>query len=118
MIDNENINFFGEELRRKAFTGEGLGCYRNFEISPNYEEIINSDIKLMFFHYFFNPYDLLFDRKEIDIKLNELKVFFNLKTNTLMAYHWDGDGTLLFETPYYILRNSDCKKNYTWIKIK
>jgi len=118
LTSQEEINFYGEELRNKAFTGEGLGCYQNFNINPDYEEILNSDIKLMYFHYFFNTYDLIFNKEDISEYLKELKFFFNLKTNVLMAYHWDGDGTLLFETPHYLLINYDCKKNYTWIKIK
>lgn len=110
----EQINFFGEELRRKTFIGEGLGCYANFEIHSDYIEIISSHIKAMYLHYFFDLYYLSFNLHDVEEYLKELKIYANYSTNTIVAYHWDGDGTLLFMTPHYNIINTDCKKINNW----
>ena len=34
----------------------------------------------------------------------------------LVAWHWDGDGTLIFQSGDWLLCNSDCKKSYGWTR--
>ena len=117
MVTQDNINFFGEQLRNTSFIGEGIGCYNNFDVNPNYEEIMNSDIKLMYFHYFFDTYSLIFSKMDIPEYLKELKLFLNFTTNVIMGYHWDGDGTLFFQTPHYKIINTDCKIINNWRQV-
>lgn len=113
----EQINFFGEELRRKSFTGEGLGCYANFDVHSDYVEIIDVNTKSMYLHYFFDIYYLSFNLHDIETFTKELKVYINYVTNVIMVYHWDGDGSLLYITPHYTILNFDCKKINNWKNI-
>lgn len=110
----EDINFSGEELRRKAFIGEGLGCYANFEINSDYVEVLDLKIKSIYLHYFFDLYYLSFNLSDVELYLKDIKVYINSISNTVMVYYWDGDGSLLFMTPHYTILNSDCKKINDW----
>lgn len=110
----DDINFFGEELRRKAFIGEGLGCYANFEVNPDYVEVLDLKIKAIYLHYFFDLYYLSFNLSDTEIYLKDIRVYINNSSNTVMVYHWDGDGSLLFMTPHYTILNPDCKKINDW----
>jgi hypothetical protein len=86
------IDFCGEALRYLFFSDEGFGCYDNFELRKGVKSLpeeYNEDEEAAF----------------TCAELNGIK----------MKYHWDGDGTLLFELPDDImLYNSDCKKSNVW----
>jgi hypothetical protein len=114
MISEDKINFYGEELRRKSFVGEGLGCYANFEIHNDYIEVANDFAKSMYLPYFLDMYYLSLNIQEIFDCLQLVKLYINYGSNTVMAYYWDGDGSLLFITPHYAIINRDCKKINNW----
>lgn len=110
----DQINFFGEELRRKSFVGEGLGCYANFEVNSHYNRIEEERLKAVFLHYFLDDFDLVFDTLSFNQIVKDIQLYVNYTLNIIMAYYWDGDGALLFITPHYRLYNNDCKQINNW----
>lgn len=92
---------FGEFFRNYFFTkGKGFGCYANFEVEPFMMETALSPQKVR--EHF----------GEIDSK----PYYFVQRDNLSiwMAYHWDGDGTLVVSDGERICINNDCKKSYGW----
>jgi hypothetical protein len=121
---NFSINTIGEKLRNFSFIPEGendRGCYSTFNVNSDFEKINEKDkkyhkaISIIAFNKIIDYKDLDNEEKEYynDIK-NYNQIYYNNKEKILMAYYWDGDGTLIFKRKNKIFINSDCKKDYKW----
>ena len=103
-----NVNAAGESLRGYAFVGKGLGCYENFEVTPDAKPWSNEKITQVAME--------LFD--ENDVPGHGFS--FNIGSVAVdLFWCWDGDGTLYFKASEdgEVIReiiNTDCKKPWDW----
>lgn len=119
----ESPDAIGEILRKWAFVGNGLGCYSNFDVNPEFERVTHSFLeflKIMGRPYAPSKKDSYgwFDSDDEIMKRME---WYRHPNGIEMGYYWDGDGTLCFYVPelkddYYdgTITNTDCKKCYGW----
>lgn len=128
VIDTTNTkdaDQFGEILREYAFK-ERFGCYTTFEVEDEFIEVSKSTelgIKLLELLGFNNDsYNSAIKRK--DERTEDMCI--NIRDNSHMfsngqihlAWHWDGDGHLVFIEGERIAENRDCKKDYNWKWVK
>jgi len=98
-------NFLGESLLKYCFVGEGRGCYSNFKVNPSFKE--RKELREEFAGDFLGE---VFEDEELD----SIHVFRNSKEDITLAWHWDGDGHLIFIFGKIQIENTDIKKEYTW----
>lgn len=101
----ENPNALGELFRDITFVKnnkDDYGCYSTFDVHKEFKEI--NDKKQI------NQIKELMGLEHDD----HLTIYFNSDLNLIVAWHWDGDGTLLFQHKEITIINTDCKKGYTW----
>ena len=110
------INFLGEHLRSEFFNerNESRGCYNTFEV--NNHVMSCGDRIVPWVDFKANPPCLQFKPAINNDDEYYTTYYINYKESRIyMMYHWDGDGTLIFELPNkFILVNSDCKKDKDW----
>lgn len=98
----ESSDQFGELLRDYCFVsdqyGGMTGCYSTFSLRPEFKEVPATSI------------DYKYMARLIQ---NEAIACFSNGT-ILIAWYWDGDGTLVFKEGKRVAINTDCKKDYTW----
>ena len=111
---DEQPDLYGEALRRYLFVGPGLGCYANFDLRPEFSALDKA-----------TPLGaqvlrILFAGQYPDCDAREVaQVSLYASATELVAWWWDGDGTLLVgELDEGKLTraavNDDCKKAYGW----
>lgn len=103
-MDLHEANAFGEALRQYCFVpdeyGGTYGCYETFKLRSEFKPVTNAkDFNLML--------EILgnVDGDPIDCFTNG---------TVIVAWHWDGDGTLVFKEGDKVAVNTDCKKDYVW----
>jgi hypothetical protein len=102
-------NFLGEALLSYCFVGDGRGCYSNFEVNPSFKK--GKHLREEF------AVDFLGEEFE-DEDLDSIHVYTNIKEDITLAWHWYGDGHLIFVFGNIQVENTDVKKDYTWKFIK
>lgn len=99
LISIGDPNTLGELLRKYCFVGDGHGCYDSFELRPEFEKC--------------EP-----DQTIVELCCGEYEEKENIsgyRAGSLEVYwFWDGDGTLVFRTPDFLVVNYDCKKDWGW----
>jgi hypothetical protein len=101
-------NVAGEMLREAAFTADGYGCYSNFNLRDGFDPFPPECLGL-------HDLTLLVGCFAKDPEtLSGVSAFHHKVSGAWLAWHWDGDGTLLFRTRDHVWVNSDCKKDYKW----
>jgi len=133
---NETANFLGEQYRQKSFIpdkyGNDFGCYSTFDTEKSFKQInistknkkhfknIKKMINIIVYN---NTKDMLLKYPEdIDNNVQYIKeaiaydrFYYSKKLDLYLAWHWDGDGTLIFiDKNNKIVVNTDCKKDYYW----
>ncbi len=139
-------NNFGEMLRNYCFINDGyedihckyredkkqIGCYETFELRPEFkEQSLDTEVgQYAQEHLIGTEESFRKDAAEYDwdeAGLNEALEFMRSESdrinvhydgNILVAWYWDGDGTLLFREGDKAAINHDCKKDYEWEWIK
>ena len=105
----KNPDIIGELFREWAFV-EPFGCYSCFDLIEGFEEDL-SDKK-------YRAIEVLQDGSECEVYCQEVieraSVYYNKEYNVVVAWHWNGDGTLYFKHGETEIVNTDCKKDYTW----
>lgn len=98
---SESDDFLGELLRAVAFTSEGYGCYENFDLIAGFKPVIPS------------PALISHLTGETDESIN---AFYSEALDLFVAWYWDGDGTLYFDSGIFgrAVWNTDCKKPWDW----
>lgn len=114
----------GEHYRKLMFTGEGVGCYDNFDVNPEFQEL-TIDTYRQEMDFWMNMGIRGEHLHEILNELGGSSIYFyvNGPTRVYAAWYWDGDGTLAFDIyningEHIKIINNDCKKNYTWEVVK
>lgn len=97
-------NALGELFRSYAFDCDEteVGCYSCFDLAESFEKIKDKGI--------------LKDISEL-LGLDEGEHFEasqDKESGLVVAWFWEGDGTLLFIYDEIVVCNTDCKKNYGW----
>ena len=104
-----NPNILGELCRELTFLtmnqGE-LGCYSTFVMRPGFSKIEDRD-------------DLIHLSQILSVhNIEEVSAFYHASLKMVVAWAWDGDGTLFFEIEeddsLIGVINIDCKKNHGW----
>lgn len=114
VFKKEYDEFYGKKYQK-------LGCYRTFDVNPEFVEINPKDEKYAFLykHLDWDYYDEELGHCVSGIEYWESKVQGYESPDIIAMWYWDGDGTLLLhikgENTAYI--NSDCKKTYDWDEI-
>lgn len=108
-----NVDVLGELLRDLTFDtqpGE-VGCYNTFDLKPGFVKNEDNQSK--------ETIAEIMGLDEVDART--LQIYENESLQLLVAWFWDGDGTLFFEVEDGddIVRviNTDCKKDYCWEEI-
>lgn len=100
-----DADFIGELLRKISFIGNGevYGCYSTFELISSYQRI-KTPIALAEY--------IAWDADE----QGRIESFYSRELDLLVAWYWDGDGTLYFDSGLFdcAVWNNDCKKDYGW----
>lgn len=113
-IINSNPDIMGEVYRKLIFKADAsgeLGCYSTFDVNPRW---IKADIDLLSLE---DRVLLLGCDAKDESELARISVYKDVNSDTLTAWHWDGDGTLMIkEEGGDIYINTDCKKTYGWEK--
>jgi hypothetical protein len=108
-------NKVGEYLRDESFIKVNkfdYGCYSTFELQPNFKQITgNRRLRLLGKLMNFD-----FCCRKISENLFAY-VRFDNNQPLIIAWYWDGDGTLLFATKSFIIINTDCKKDDCWEQV-
>ena len=98
--------FFGEFMRKRCFKAE-LGGYECFDLVKGFRK---QDAKNKKWHnyvsYMVDPDD--------DQYVEECSIYYNKQMDTVIAWHWDSDGTLIITSFGKTVVNDDCKKCYGW----
>lgn len=121
MLRHGDANAVGELLREQTFTGEGLGCYYNFEVRNDARAWDESERQQFFCEIgYIDPSDddQWNDWKEV-VAGSQGYSFDFAPYQIEVAWYWDGDGVLCFRVwrDGELLRsliNYDCKKPYRW----
>jgi hypothetical protein len=87
---------------------ERYGCYSCFDVVDAFEVVEPADLSLAV------RTALLGCDAETPELFCQIDAYKHRSLPLGVAWHWDGDGTLLFRTPDGILFNGDCKKSYEW----
>lgn len=105
----EGADSLGEILRSWAFK-ESYGCYSCFDLIEGFERRpVTTGIATWILGHGLDPNDS--DDLEVITR-----GFYAVHPNGIeVAWHWDGDGTLVFRLPDgTVVANDDCKKDYGW----
>lgn len=117
----------GEILRSSFFVGEGLGAYSNFDLHQGFcaleagDELHSRLVGFLFADFWFMNDDSPEALHEKNDETSRAALFSDGKN--VVAWWWDGDGTLLVGTlgksgePDKLLLNDDCKKTYGWRRL-
>ena len=117
VIDTQTTNdpeVFGETLREYVFVqdkyGGDFGCYSTFDVRPEFqlkecppriaELLMGASSDWHPFHEWEK------DRKK--------RCVYRTNGEIVVAWYWDGDGTLYFKEGDREAINNDCKKGYGW----
>lgn len=104
------VNVVGELLRSITFIGEGIGCYENFDVRSDAENITKQLDDLN------REFELLLNDEDIEIATAFR--FYDYGIRIIVIWFWESDGTLIFyfdcEQGSYIIRNDDCKNDHSW----
>lgn len=102
------LDLAGEVLRYISFTKNGTGCYSNFDLEDDFEEIASTNLPNIAARICLGD----------DIEdINNIPVFYSKEKNLMVFWYWDGDGTLGFIDGNRIIFNTDCKKDHDWQEI-
>lgn len=112
----------GEVLRAWAFTGDGYGCYSNFALRPEFEEVTPTEREFkILFQRPCDPNDLGGGWGDPDSWYIKQISWFKHPNGIEVGWIWDGDGTLCFYVPDIkddfvdgTVYNTDCKKDHGW----
>lgn len=103
-----NADVLGEFLRSLTFVSKGpldLGCYSSFELQEGFVKIED-------------PKDLENISHELMAPASEISAYLHPQMSLVVAWYWDGDGSLLFEvqegSTSIVVINQDCKKKHGW----
>ena len=109
----EDPNIVGEIFREYTFVGEGLGCYSNFDVKDSFME---QDHAFLDMEVHRRIGGLILDESEEALieYLVRVTIYQDSDTGLIVAWHWDGDGTLYFREGDVEVINTDCKNAYTW----
>ena len=113
----EEPNALGEALLKYSFVGEGRGCYSNFTLRDSFKKYDKGKLTFANFLVGVWPDDLL-ECAEYKAGVEEISCFKDEDTGLIVAWLWDGDGSLAFlidEKKKIFLENSDIKKSYNWM---
>lgn len=107
----EDANTFGELLRDYCFVpdkyGNSLGCYSTFDLRSSFLAVpLPPDVE----RFLLGEPDPEWSNREEGLK----SVSCYSDGNILVAWFWDGDGTLYFREGNRAVINDDCKKDYVW----
>ncbi len=100
-----DANKFGEILRENLFTQNGFGCYQNFDLIDDFGSYYKGNSLYDSIHKKYFAY-LDDDNPVVYVSIKNKKVF--------VAWHWDGDGTLIVSDGQRAAINTDCKKSDRW----
>jgi len=108
----KNPDVMGEMYRDLTFDQDAngeLGCYTTFELRDGWEKV-ESTLCLYYRTLLCGCW-----AKTLFCESN-IHAYKNPKYNVLVAWIWDGDGSLLFSDNNLdkIYINTDCKKTYDW----
>ncbi len=102
---HKNPDIIGEALRNYCFVGPGFGCYESFELRPEFIRMpSNGELSKQII-----PYLETDETDKINIYISVVK-----DDAIIVAWFWDGDGTLVFICNNQVFRNNDCKKDHGW----
>jgi hypothetical protein len=108
----------GEALLEYAFPGDGRGCYSNFELRDSFVPFPEGVDKYK--NYLLGSiYEVDEDYPEefhCPEELKRIHSFIDSETNLKVAWFWDGDGHLIFESDDFCIENPDIKKSSRWRK--
>lgn len=100
----------GEFLRTLAFTGEGFGCYANFDLEAGFEPVDNIPVAILI--------ELMGAEDALGAGSNtRAEGYHNAALDLTVYWYWDGDGVLIFDAEDFTLVNHDCKCTYDWHSI-
>lgn len=105
-LEERNPDGLGELLRDISFTAEGMGCYENFDLVPGFEKIENISPLVLF--------EIMGEFALEPKEASRAEGYHNPDLGISVYWHWDGDGTLLFDCEAFTLVNHDCKCSYGW----
>lgn len=121
-------NKFGEALRDYCFIGNCMetGCYSTFELLKGFEEIKSGKIYeeafqeiapefkegLKVYKYEILEKDCYLETTDMDGEIYRSKICEPLIL--IVAWEWNGDGTLYFRWNNRSVINTDCKCDYYW----
>jgi len=116
ITSTSNPNVFGEFIRDFAFVKHkeyDFGCYSTFDLQPDFEPIEKESKQGKKILRLLGWDDL--DSYGEDIA-EEIWKGSSLYTDGIfvVAWYWDGDGTLLVGCDDEFAINDDCKKDYNW----
>ena len=128
LLTEQDANKFGEALRGFCFEGncEKVGCYSTFEVINVLKEvkegkIYEEAVKILDTEYkeSIHVYHLNVEEKDCWIAYNDPddnpeRMRVREPFEIVLAWYWDGDGSLLFRFNNRIVINTDCKCDYTW----
>lgn len=57
---------------------------------------------------------LLSSGEEMKDERDRVILYINSNLNAVVAWHWDGDGTLYIKADNIAVINTDCKKDHGW----
>lgn len=109
-----DADVLGELLRNLTFAPGGFGCYSTFDVRDGVTpvaELITED------SWFFQAMVTHCGSKEyIQEFFDGGHLYkFHGHNDLYVAWHWDGDGTLVFFfKDRFLLQNTDCKKSHGW----
>jgi len=113
-----DANLLGEFLRDVSFKGPGYGCYDTFLVHDSFNQSLPPDKMIQ------ECKDILVggpslnvdpeDMRLFEEQYKELQIYYSNLYNLLVAWLWDGDGALYFNTGEHKLINTDCKKSTNW----
>jgi hypothetical protein len=114
-IKTLDADMFGEILRKKSFQDNGFGCYSTFDMRPQFYQhtegaLFEKAINMILNH----DYGSEFDDEDKQELASRIMVYYSECDDILVAWYWDGDGTLLVGTGGKFSINSDCKKDHYW----
>jgi len=122
-VCKDHPNVLGEIMRAWAFPGEGTGCYSNFDVRCDFEEVAATprEFAMLWGREYNSDDENPNEWGYYDVEEIEAIRWFKHPSGIEMGWHWDGDGMLAFYIPeqedkFYsgVLINSDCKKDYAW----
>lgn len=127
LTTEKDPNKFGEALRDYCFIGNCMqtGCYSTFDLIKGFEEVKSGYIYEEVFQEIAPEFKdslkvYIYELKEEECYMeyydgeNIIRTKFEEPFIIILAYYWDGDGTLYFRWNNRSVINFDCKKDYVW----